>query len=54
VIVVPGNNFFPGLEGDWRHKDECVRISYSQDDAIVAAGLDIIADEARAVYAESR
>lgn len=51
VIVVPGHNFFPGLEGEWKHKDECVRISYSQDDAVVAAGLDIIADEARKIYA---
>ena len=50
VVVVPGHNFFPGLEGDWRHKDECVRISYSQNDEIVAAGLDIIADEARKIY----
>ncbi len=52
VIVVPGCNFFPGLEGKWRHKDECVRIGYSQNDAAIAAGLDIIADEARKVYAQ--
>jgi len=53
VVVVPGCNFFPGLEGEWRHKDECVRISYSQNDRTVAAGLDIIAAEARKAYSEA-
>lgn len=53
VVVVPGRHFFPGLAEEWRHKDECVRISYSQDDTMVAAGLDIIADEARKVYSEA-
>lgn len=27
VIVVPGSSFFPGLSKDWRHKQECIRIS---------------------------
>jgi valine--pyruvate aminotransferase len=54
VIVVPGHNFFPGLQGEWKHKDECVRISYSQNDETVAAGLDIIADEARKIYSQAK
>jgi valine--pyruvate aminotransferase len=52
VLVVSGHYFFPGLEGDpWRHKDECIRVTYAQDDAVVEQGLAIIADEVRRLYA---
>ncbi|MEB3182345.1 MAG: valine--pyruvate transaminase, partial [Nostocaceae cyanobacterium] len=27
VIVVPGSTFFPGLQAEWQHKQECIRIS---------------------------
>lgn len=50
VLVVPGHYFFPGLAGPWRHKDECIRINYAQDAEIVAAGLKIIAEEAKHAY----
>lgn len=52
VIVVPGHYFFPGLREAWRHKHECLRVSYAQDDSTVAAGIRIIAEEARRAYAE--
>ncbi len=51
VLVVPGHFFFPGLQDDWRHRDECIRVTYAQDDAVVEQGLSIIADEVRKVYA---
>ncbi|MDV2080451.1 valine--pyruvate transaminase [Marinobacter xestospongiae] len=52
VLVVSGHYFFPGLpEDDWRHRHECLRVTYSQDDAQVAEGLRIIADEVKAVWA---
>jgi len=47
VIIVPGHYFFPGLKGDWRHRHECIRVSYAQEDATVRAGVKIIAEEAR-------
>ena len=50
VLVVPGHNFFPGLEEQWAHRDECVRVSYAQDDAMVARGIAIIGDEVRRTY----
>jgi len=51
VLVISGHYFFPGLEGDsWRHKDECLRINYSQDEDQVAEGIAIIAREVRKVY----
>ncbi len=45
VLVISGSNFFPGLNEDWKHKNECIRITYAQDDKIVEKGLAIIADE---------
>ncbi len=51
VLVVSGHYFFPGLaSNDWRHRHECLRITYSQDDDRVAAGLRIIADEVRTIW----
>jgi valine--pyruvate aminotransferase len=47
VLVVPGNYFFFGLEEEWSHKDECIRINYSGDEGDVKTALEIIADEVR-------
>lgn len=55
VLVVSGHYFFPGLPEDdhWRHRHECLRVTYSQDDERVAAGLRLIADEVKAVWQEA-
>lgn len=54
VLVVSGHYFFPGLaEDDWRHRHECLRVTYSQDDERVARGLEIIADEVLKVWSEA-
>ena len=46
VLVVSGHYFFPGLpEDDWRHRHECLRVTYSQDPEQVEKGLRIIAEE---------
>jgi valine--pyruvate aminotransferase len=50
VLVLPGHYFFPGLLADWAHKHECIRITYAQDDAIVAQGIAIIAEEVKRAY----
>ena len=50
VLVVPGQYFFPGLKEDWKHKHECIRITYSQADSDVKKGIDIIAEEVTAIY----
>lgn len=54
VLIVSGHHFFPGLsESDkkaWQHTKECLRITYSQDEAKVFKGLDIIAAEIRLAY----
>ena len=45
VLVVPGHYFFFGLDEPWEHQHQCLRLTYSQDPAIVCEGLEIIADE---------
>ncbi|MGD9947807.1 MAG: valine--pyruvate transaminase [Desulfobulbus sp.] len=50
VVVVAGDYFFPGLEPGWQHAQECLRITYSQDEQDVRRGISLIADEVRAVY----
>ncbi|GAA4887283.1 valine--pyruvate transaminase [Ferrimonas pelagia] len=52
VIIVPGHYFFPGLEEDWPHKNECIRISYAAEESVVKKGLSIIADEIREIFSE--
>jgi valine--pyruvate aminotransferase len=50
VLVVSGHYFFPGLQEPWEHTRQCLRITYSQDDATVRRGLTLLAEEVRAVY----
>ena len=51
VLVVSGHYFFPGMEGDdWAHKDQCIRVTYAQDDAVVEQGISLIAEEIRELY----
>jgi valine--pyruvate aminotransferase len=50
VLVVPGNYFFPGLKNNWRHKNECIRVNYSQDEKTFTSGIKIIAEEVERAY----
>lgn len=54
VLVVPGHYFFPGLRDEWRHRDQCLRVNYSQDDDVVRDGIRIIADEVRKASSSER
>lgn len=50
VLVIPGSYFFPGLDEDWEHSRECIRITISQDWNDILRGLEIIAGEIKACY----
>jgi len=50
VFIVPGNHFFPGLEQDWPHRFECIRISYTGREQTVEKGLQIVAQEVDRAY----
>ena len=46
VLIVPGEYFFFGLDQDWSHRHECLRLNFSQPAHVVREGLRIIAEEA--------
>ena len=50
VLVVSGHFFFPGLASEWQHQDECIRVTYSQDEDKVTRGIEIIAEEVKKAY----
>lgn len=46
VLVVPGEYFFFGdADESWRHRYECLRISFAMEDRVVREGLRIIGSE---------
>lgn len=52
VLVVPGNYFFFGVDDEqWTHRHECIRVTYTMDDATVRDGFRMIAEEVAAIYA---
>jgi len=53
VLIVPGQNFFVGMDDDWAHKNECIRVSYAQDEDTVQRGVKIISEEVAKAYAEA-
>jgi len=55
TLVVPGEDFFPGLEDDdWKHKKECIRVSLTASDEDLEAGLVQIAEEVKYLYEAQR
>ena len=52
VLVISGDYFFFGDDrSDWPHRHECIRVSYSTDEAIVRDGLRIIGEEVKRAFA---
>ncbi len=47
VLVVPGSYFFAGLDQEWTHARQCLRISYGQPPERVRRGIELLAEEAR-------
>ena len=50
VLVVSGHYFFPGIDDDWPHKHECLRLTYTRDHQDVEKGLSILAEEVLKLY----
>ncbi|BAY46085.1 aminotransferase class I and II [Scytonema sp. HK-05] len=50
VIVVPGSTFFPGLHEEWKHKQQCVRISLTGTDEEIATGMQRLAKVVQQLY----
>lgn len=49
VLTVPGEYFFFGLDNDWPHRHECLRVNFSGDAETVREGYRLIAAEAAKV-----
>ena len=55
VLVVSGHYFFPGMEKDfWLHKEQCIRVTYAQDDKVVEKGLSVLVDEIQLLYRKKK
>lgn len=52
VLIVPGEYFFIGLDEDWQHGHECLRMNYVQEDEVMRKGIAIIAEEVEKAYQE--
>ena len=50
VIAVPGSTFFPGLQEDWPHKQQCLRISLTATESEIAEAMQRLAKVAEKVY----
>lgn len=53
VLIVPGHYFFFGLDEDWQHSHECIRVTYTMPEDKVRDGIEIIADVVKTVYDEA-
>ena len=42
VYVIPGHNFFIGIDENWQHQHQCIRINYAKDEAVLRKGLETI------------
>lgn len=46
VLIIPGEHFFFGCDDThWRHRQECIRVSFAMHESVVRDGLTIIAEE---------
>lgn len=51
TLVIPGEHFFVGLDtANYRHAQECIRISIAQEEDVLRKGIAAIGAEVRALY----
>jgi valine--pyruvate aminotransferase len=53
VLVLPGQYFFPGLQQEWQHRHECIRMSSAGPKQQVEAGVRILAEEVYRAFQEA-
>lgn len=53
VLIISGHYFFIGLDdAEWRHQHECLRMTFTMDEATVRDGIRIIGEEVRRAWNE--
>ena len=50
VLVVPGEYFFYGMNEEWEHTHQCIRITFSQPDDVIKEGVKILSEEVKKAY----
>lgn len=45
VYIIPGHNFFIGMDDSWPHQHQCIRINYAKDETTLRKGLGAIYKE---------
>ena len=50
VYVLAGHHFYPQPDEDWRHQQECIRVNYAGEEAVVEQGLSLIAEQVTKIY----
>ena len=50
VLVVPGEYFFYGMNEEWEHTHQCIRITFSQPDNVIKEGVKILSEEVKKAY----
>ena len=45
LLVISGHHFFMGLDEPWQHSQECIRVTYCQDESVIQQGAALIAEE---------
>lgn len=50
VFVIPGEEFFIGIDDNWDHKYQCIRLNYAQSDETLDIGFKAIASELKKLY----
>ncbi|MBK0001971.1 valine--pyruvate transaminase [Erwinia sp. S38] len=53
VLMVPGHFFFPGLEAEWPHTHQCMRMNYVPDSEVIERGVAILAEEIERARSEA-
>ncbi|WP_413727486.1 valine--pyruvate transaminase [Sodalis sp. RH19] len=53
VLMVPGHYFFPGLETEWPHAQQCMRMNYVPDADKIERGIAILAQEVERAFRET-
>ncbi|MGL9724869.1 valine--pyruvate transaminase [Sodalis sp. (in: enterobacteria)] len=53
VLMVPGHYFFPGLDQEWHHSHQCLRMNYMPEAEKIERGIAILAEEVARAHRET-
>jgi valine--pyruvate aminotransferase len=54
VLIISGHYFFFGHDETWRHRHECLRMTFTMDERTVRRGIQAIGEEVRRAHEEAR